>query len=205
MRAVWLDVALSTVLSGAGLTGLGRSCPRAPHDTQLSTSTALPLQPPCTPQPGVPAKAAVSLVTLMEGGLWRGWGSSQPQMSLCICWEGHTSWPDSRPGWSLPGDRPCLVRLLSPAAQGEVRRRTPSPREPIDLGGRQAPLKPRSVISNRKRPNRMRQIITQMTCCRPDHAVPESFPTTPLPHYGWGAQPGIPSGGGVGQRSWKKA
>lgn len=82
MRAVWLDVSLGTVLSGTGLTGLGQSCPRAHHDTQLSTSMTLPLQPPCTPQPGVPAKATVSLVTLMEGGLWRGVGSSQPQMSL---------------------------------------------------------------------------------------------------------------------------
>lgn len=119
-------------------------------------------------------------------------------MSLWICWEGHTSSSDSGPGQSLPGDRPYHVRLLSPTAQGQAHRRTPSPREPIDLGGRQAPPKPRSVISNRKHPNRTRQIITQMTCCRPDHAVPESFRIPQLPHCGW-------LGGAAGNSQQKSA
>lgn len=82
MRVVLLDVSLGTVLRGAGLTGHGRSRPLAHLDTQASISRTLPLQPLCTSQPGVPAKATVSLVALMEGGFGEAGGVAHVALDL---------------------------------------------------------------------------------------------------------------------------
>lgn len=90
MRVILLEVFLGTVLRGAGLTGHGRSCLLAHLDTQASISRTLPLQPLCTlplqplctSQPGVPAKATVSLVALMEGGFGEAGGVAHVALDL---------------------------------------------------------------------------------------------------------------------------
>lgn len=149
---------------------MAQAAARAPWYPGLDLEDPAPLVP-LHPSAGVPAKATVSLVVLMQWGCGEAGGSSCHSGFVGKDTQANMTAGQASRSWG----QAYHVRLPLPHCPGSSAPTHTIPRSHRFGRGRQAPPKPRSVISNRKHPNRTRQIITQMTCCRPDHAVPESF------------------------------